>query len=449
MLKKIKPRVSGTLLSLVLVGGLLLGSTVASGPAARAAAGGNSGAVGQYIVVFKKTVSDPAAMAAGQAQAYGAQVTHVYGSALKGYAAAIPTNRLAALRTDPEVQFVSQDGSVQAVGQTLGTGVSRIRAVNRTDKAQGVNVAVIDTGIDLSHPDLAANIVGGYNCSSGGKRSYDDGNGHGTHVAGIIAALDNGVGAVGVAPDAKLWAVRVLNDQGTGAFSDVICGIDFVDSLSPAKGGPISVANMSLGGWGSDDGNCGNTNGDALHLAICRAVSDGVTFVVAAGNAGVDLSQASTFVPASYDEVITVSALADSNGAPCGGGAATSYGADDTFASFSNYATSAADLSHLIAAPGVNIYSTYKGGGYATLSGTSMASPHVAGSAALYIASHPGASPAAVRDALEAMGEPRNVSFNGECGTSTTTGKKNGGPKVSHTDPSGKHPEVVIRDDSF
>jgi subtilisin family serine protease len=147
--------------------------------------------------------------------------------------------------------------------------------------------------------------------------------------------------------------------------------------------------------------------------------------------------------------VITVSALADSNGAPCGGGTATTYGPDDTFASFSNYATSAADLNHLIGAPGVNIYSTYKGEGYATLSGTSMASPHVAGSAALYIAAHPGASPAAVRDALKAMGEPVNVSFNGECGTTTTTVKKPGGQKGSHSDPSGKHPEVVLRDDSF
>jgi subtilisin len=402
-----------------------------------------------YIVVLKSGAGDPSAIAVEHAERLGAQVSHVYDSALKGYAAKIPVNRVDAVRADSRVRFVTPDSEVQIAGQMVGTGVQRIKAASKPDKGAGVNVAVIDTGIDTNHPDIAANIVGGTNCSKGGPRNYDDGNGHGTHVAGIIAALDNGIGVVGVAPEAKLWAVRVLNDQGFGWTSDVICGVDFVDSKSPAKGGPITVANMSLGGWGSDDGNCGNTNGDPWHQATCRAVSDGVTFVVAAGNAGVDLSQSLSFVPAAYDEVITVSALADSTGTPCGGGGATPYGPDDTFASFSNYATSAADLNHLVAAPGVNIYSTYKGGAYATLSGTSMASPHVAGSAALYVAAHPGASPASVREGLKAMGEPVDVSFNGECGTSTTTGKKQGGHHASHTDPSGRHPEVVLRDDSL
>src|SRR6266516_6051214 len=399
----------------------------------------------RYIVVLKGTVADPGAVAVQHAAGYGAQVTQVYSSALRGYAAAIPANRVDALRTDSRVRFVTADSKVTIAGQMVGTGVQRIKAASKADKGAGVNVAVIDTGIDTKHPDLAANIAGGRNCSQGGAKNYDDGNGHGTHVAGIIAALDNGIGVVGVAPQAKLWAVRVLNDQGWGFTSDVICGIDFVGSKSPAKGGPITVANMSLGGFGSDDGNCGNTNGDAEHQAICRAVADGVTFVVAAGNSGTDLS---SFVPATYDEVIAASALGDSDGQPCGLGPLTKYGPDDNFPWWSNYATGAADLSHLIAAPGVSIYSTYKGGGYATFSGTSMASPHLAGSAALYIAAHPGAGPASVRAALKALGEPVNVSFNGECGGAVGNGK-NMSHKVSHSDPSGEHPEVVLRDDSL
>ena len=161
------------------------------------------------------------------------------------------------------------------------------------------------------------------------------------------------------------------------------------------------------------------------------------------------MSQPLTMVPGAYDEVITVSALADSNGQPCGAGTSTKYGPDDTYPWWSDYATAAADQAHLLAAPGVSIYSTYKGGTYATLSGTSMASPHVAGSAALYLAAHPGATPAGVLAGLKAMGEPVNVSFNGECGTSGGNGKGGGTTHFSHTDPSGKHPEVVLRDDSL
>ena len=235
--------------------------------------------------------------------------------------------------------------------------------------------------------------------------------------AGTIAALDNNQGVVGVAPRAKLWSVRVLDNNGNGSWSSVICGIDFVTSEAPANGGPITLANMSLGGAGTSDNNCGNTNNDALHQALCRSRDAGVTYVVAAGNDGAD---ASLSVPAAYDDaVITVSALADSDGAAGGLGAATSYGVDDTFASFSNYG-SVVDL----AAPGVNIYSTYKGGAYATMSGTSMATPHVTGAAALYLAAHPGATWTQVRDGLKALAEPLGS---------------------GHTDPSGLHPEAVVQ----
>lgn len=387
----------------------------------------------QYIVVFHDNVPNSRAAAQDVARRHGLSLLEVYEYALKGFAAKIPAVALSAIARDPRVQFISEDRVVVAFQQTLPTGVNRINAEYKTNTGTGVNVAVVDTGIELSHPDLQANIVGGKNCSTG--RSYNDGNGHGTHVAGIIAALNNDIGVVGVAPGALLWAVRVLNNTGSGSWSSVICGIDFVDSKAPAKGGSITVANMSLGGSGTDDGNCGLTNNDALHQAICRAVKDGVTFVVAAGNSGADLSG---FVPAAYNEVIAVTALGDSDGNSCGTGGPTSYSADDTFASFSNFATLPEDGIRVIAAPGVSIYSTYKGGGYATLSGTSMASPHVAGAAALYLATHLGASPAEVRDALRAGGEPPDVNFRSECLSG-----------VSHTDPSGKHPEPVIRADSL
>lgn len=387
--------------SLVLTVVLLLSVSGAAGAAAKAAPA--SGAIpGQYIVVFKDTVSNPGDAASDMARKHGLGLLYIYSYAIKGYAATIPAARLDAVKADPRVLFVSEDREVSIGAQTLPTGIDRIDAeqtATHTNKGTGVNVAVIDTGIDLKHPDLKANIVGGKNCSTG--KSYADLNGHGSHVAGTIAAVNNTEGVVGVAPEAKLWAVRVLNAAGSGTWSSVICGIDFVTSKAPANGGPITVANMSLGGTGSDDGNCGLTNNDALHQAICRSVAAGVTYVVAAGNATDD---AANHVPAAYDEVITVSALSDSDGKPGGTGGAPSCRTsekDDYFATFSNFGV---DVD--IAAPGVCILSTWKGGGYNTISGTSMASPHVAGAAALYIATHPSATPAEVRDALIAAQEP-------------------------------------------
>ena len=418
----------------VLAAFLLAGPLAASAWAAAPAAVLDHYIPDRYIVVFYDSVARPRDAAQDLSRRHGLTPLYVYEHAIKGFAAQIPATALAAIARDPRVEFISEDRVVVAFQETLPTGVNRINAENKTNTGLGVQVAVVDTGIDLTHPDLQANILGGKNCSTG--KSYADGNGHGTHVAGTIAARkNNDIGVVGVAPEALLWSVRVLNNAGSGSWSSVICGIDFVDSKSPARGGSIVVANMSLGGSGADDGNCGLTNSDALHKAICRAVKDGVTFAVAAGNSGVDLKG---FVPAAYNEVIAVTALGDSDGRPCGTGVPTSYSADDTFASFSNYATLPEDLGRVLAAPGVSILSTWRGGGYNTISGTSMASPHVAGAAALYLATHPFATPASVREALRAAAELPNVSFAGECGTG-----------ASHIDLSGKHPEPVVRADGL
>lgn len=354
---------------------------------------------GSYIVVLDEGADLTGVLAAHRA--LGADVFHVYRYALSGYAARMPALVAAAIAADPRVDFVEQDRVVTAWAQTLPTGINRIDAdisptarINGTDERVNVDVAVIDTGVDLDHPDLNVYTAGAKNCVGLlALRGADDDNGHGSHVAGTIGALDNNSGVVGVAPGARIWPVKVLNFLGVGSVSNIVCGIDYVTS----KASQIEVANMSLGGSGSDDGNCGNSNRDSEHRAICASVAAGVTYVVAAGN---DSDDAENYAPASYDEVITVSALADFNGQPGGGAPSTCRSdIDDTFASFSNYG---ADVD--VIAPGVCIYSTSSGGGYATLSGTSMASPHVAGAAALYKALNPGASPAQVKQALQAAG---------------------------------------------
>jgi subtilisin family serine protease len=204
------------------------------------------------------------------------------------------------------------------------------------------------------------------------SKVWEDDNGHGTHVAGIAAALDNNQGIVGVAPGARVWAVKVLDENGSGRFSDVICGLNWVAKHR----GTIDVVNLSLSGAGGD----GPCESSALHQAVCKVVYSGVSVVVAAGNQGTD---ASTRVPASYDEVLTVSGMADSDGAPGHAGPGTCTGqADDTFLTFSNYG---ADID--IAAPGDCILSLGKDDKRKRQSGTSSASPHVAGAVANFVQS--------------------------------------------------------------
>jgi len=341
---------------------------------------------GQYIVVFKNNVSDVDGTVDRVSRGRGLGILQRYHNALKGFAATIPAAALPFIEKSPYVAYVDQDQEVQAVGglvpvksgETVPTGVRRMGADSLTQvhQASTVSVAVIDTGIDLTNKDL--NAVNGKNCVRSTRTANDD-NGHGTHVSGTIAAKNTGSGVVGVAPGTTLYAVKVLNSAGSGTWSQVICGIDWV-TANAAKYN-IKVASMSLGGTGSNNGNCGNTT--SLHQAICNSVAAGVTYVVAAGNNAISLD---TFVPAAYPEVLTVTAMTDSDGKSGGTGGAPACRTsetDDKYASFSNYAVSATAINHTVAAPGVCIYSDWKSGGFNTISGTSMATPHVTGTVAL------------------------------------------------------------------
>jgi subtilisin family serine protease len=248
----------------------------------------------------------------------------------------------------------NNDARAQAKGKTpvlppaeqLPWGIDRIDAEQAwgiTALTPKIKIGVIDTGIDLSHADLKTNIKGGVNTISS-RQSYADDNGHGTHVAGIIGALHNTIGVVGVDPNADLYSIKVLNRNGSGYFSDIIEGLDW------AIANHLDVVNMSLG---ASSGNA------SLQDAIKRTHDAGIVIVAAAGN-----ESGPVIYPAAYPEVIAVSATDQNN----------------AIAYFSNFGPEV-DVS----APGVNIYSTYMGGKYATLSGTSMASPHVAGTAALVL----------------------------------------------------------------
>lgn len=255
----------------------------------------------------------------------------------------------ALLESSPRVLRVEDDAVAYSTrrsatpSQSIPWGITKVRAPESWTytRGDGATVAVIDTGIDLTHSDLSSQIVGQYNAIRPGYSATDD-NGHGTHVAGTIAAIDNRTGVIGVGPALDLYAVKVLDRNGSGWISDIIEGIDWAVDRN------VDVINLSLGS---------DSNVTALHDAVIRAYNRGVTVVAAAGNNG-----GSVIYPAAYPEVIAVSAVDSSN----------------RITSWSSRG-SAVD----IAAPGASIYSTYKGNSYATLSGTSMATPHVAGAAAL------------------------------------------------------------------
>ncbi len=388
-------------------------------PGTDAAADPPLSAAGRYIVVLRD--DGDVARATARASRLGVHADKTFSHTVRGYAARLDASQLATLRADADVSFVVPDEIISIAGQSTPTGVRRvggkqnlIAGIDGSDERVDADVAIVDTGIGGSasrtHEDL--NIAGGYNCVDGtpddglppNRSLWGDLNGHGTHVAGTVGALDNGIGVVGVAPGVRLWSVRVLNSSGNGLVSWYVCGLDWItaqrDPTDPTR--PMfEAANMSVEKKGTDDRNCGLTNKDLMHQAICRLVDSGVTVVAAAGNDGVN---AANVKPASYNEVITVSALADTDGRPGGEGGVLCYSwggydRDDTFADFSNYG---ADVD--LIAPGKCILSTLPGNRYGTISGTSMATPLVTGAAALYKVSRPLATPAEVRAALRALG---------------------------------------------
>jgi subtilisin family serine protease len=342
---------------------LVAGTVACTRPAAQQAA------MRSFIVGIRADASTDSV--ADERARSGAQIGWRWRWAMRGFAASMSDDDARALSADSRVAFVEPDLELTTQAQTTPSGITRIGA--QTNAALRINsvadgdvdadVAVVDTGTDIGNPDL--NVGAGVTCVGGPCRAGgQDDNGHGTHVSGSIAAKDDGNGVVGVAPGARIVPVKVLNSAGSGATSQVIAGLEWV----AANAGRIEVVNMSLGGSGAST---------AMSNAVANLVNRGVVVVVAAGNSN---RNASTISPANSPDVITVSALADYNGRGGGGGATTcrNAGADDTKATFSNFGT-VVD----IAAPGVCINSLKRGGGTTIMSGTSMASPHVAGAAAL------------------------------------------------------------------
>lgn len=335
---------------------------------------------GQYIVVMKgsesgkfklgdvRQVEEVRSQLVADAKIAPEKIVHKYNNVIAGFTAQLSDAQLEILKENSNVDYIEKDriytfappcgtpngGPCDDPGDGDGGGGSSsqetpygITRVNGGATYTGSNVAwVIDSGIDLDHPDLNVDASRGFNAFTKGKdgKSMDDANGHGTHVAGTIAAVDNNQGVIGVAAGATVVPVKVLDSRGSGSYSGVIAGVDHVG----ANGSNGDVANMSLGGPTSQ----------ALDDAVLAASSNGVKFVLAAGNESTDANNSS---PARVNgsNIYTISAM-DSN---------------DNWASFSNYGNPPVDY----AAPGVGINSTWKNGGYNTISGTSMASPHAAG----------------------------------------------------------------------
>ncbi len=346
----------------------------------------------QYIVVFKDGTQDAVVDSALEnvKRGHGATEHFRYKNAIKGFAAQLNAKALESLRSDPNVEYIEEDQeiTIDTTQSSPTWGLDRIdqralplsKTYTYTATGSGVTAFIIDTGIYVSNTDFGGRASVGADFVGDGRNGIDC-NGHGTHVSGTVGGK-----TYGVAKSVKLVAVRVLNCSGSGSTSGVIAGVDWVSSH---KSGP-AVANMSLGGGVST----------SLDTAVKNSIARGVVYAIAGGNSGVSACNSS---PARVAAAITVGAT-DST---------------DTKASWSNYG-SCLD----IFAPGVNIKSDWIGSTTATntISGTSMATPHVAGVAALYLQGHTTASPTAVRDALVAnatkgvvksagSGSPNNLLF--------------------------------------
>lgn len=286
------------------------------------------------------------------------KLEYAFGSALDGFAVKLSDSEFAALSQDPSIAYIEADqivtisqgrpgggggGGSTSPSQTIPYGITRVKGGQNFTGSK--KAWVIDTGIQLDHPDLNVDQNNGFSAFTRGKdASFDDGNGHGTHVAGTIGAINNDIGVVGVAAGAIVVPIKVLDSRGSGSNSGVIAGVDFV----AANASIGDVANMSLGGGAST----------ALDNAVIAAANNGIKFVVAAGNSG---ANANNFSPARANgpNIFTISAMNNT----------------DTWASFSNFGNPPIDY----CAPGVSINSTWISSGYRAISGTSMAAPHAAG----------------------------------------------------------------------